>query len=136
MQDVYANGCTVNGTVHHVNLLTQLLHEGQLGLNITQLDTRIEEVAEDSDRSKRACRLLKALQDVRSETMGRSGIYVEYVVKAFQAPHSQAVIQKGDNNHWDIGNDQTLQYAQVQGGGQGQQESQLENGDQGILPFL
>ena len=30
-----------------------------------------------------------------------SGVYAEYVVKAFQAPHSQAVIQKGDNNHWD-----------------------------------
>ena len=85
----------------HVDLLTQLLHEGQLGLNITQLDARIEEVAEDSDRSKRAHRLLKVLQEVRSETMGRSGVYAEYVVKAFQAPHSQAVIQKGDNNHWD-----------------------------------
>ena len=87
--------------MRHVDLLTQLLHKGQLGLNITQLDTRIEEVAEDSDRSKRARRLLKALQEVHGETMGRSGVYAEYVVKAFQAPHSQAVIQKGDNNHWD-----------------------------------
>ena len=86
---------------HHVDLLTQLLHEGQLGLNITQLDTRIEEVAEDSDRSKRARRLLKALQEVRGETMGCSGIYTEYVLKAFQVPHSQVVIQKGNNNHWD-----------------------------------
>ena len=34
--------------MRHVDLLTQLLHEGQLGLNITQLDTRIEELAEDS----------------------------------------------------------------------------------------
>ena len=85
----------------HVDLLTQLLHEGQLGLNITQLDARIEEVSEDADRSKRARRLLKALQEVRGETMGRSGVYAEYVVKAFQVPHSQAVIQKGDNNHWD-----------------------------------
>ena len=85
----------------HVDLLTQLLCEGQLGLNITQLNTRIEEVSEDSDRSKRARRLLKALQEVRGKTMGCSGIYAEYVVKAFQVPHSQAVIQKGDNNHWD-----------------------------------
>ena len=87
--------------MRHINLLTQLLCEGQLGLNITQLDARIEEVSEDSDRSKWARRLLKALQEVRGETMGRSGVYAEYVVKAFQAPHSQAVIQKGGNNHWD-----------------------------------
>ena len=33
--------------------------------------------------------------------MGCSGIYPEYVVKAFLAPQSQCVIQKGDNNHWD-----------------------------------
>ena len=85
----------------HVDLLNQLLREGQLGLNITQLDTRIEEVAEDSERSKHARRLLKALQEARGETMGHSGIYAKFVVKAFQAPHSQAVIQKGDNNHWD-----------------------------------
>ena len=85
----------------HVDLLTQLLNEGQLGLNITQLDTRIEEVTEDSDHSKQARRLLKALKEVCGETMGRSGVYAKYVVKAFQAPHSQAVIQKGDNNHWD-----------------------------------
>ena len=85
----------------HVDLLTQLLHEGQLGLNITQLNTHIEEVSEDSDHSKRARRLLKALQEVCGETMGCSGVYAEYVVKAFQVPRSQAVIQKGDNNHWD-----------------------------------
>ena len=86
----------------HVDLLTQLLNEGQLGLNITQLDACIEEVSEDTGRSKQACRLLKALQEVRSETMGRSGVYAEYVVRAFLAPHSRSVIQKGDNNHWDM----------------------------------
>ena len=59
----------------HVNLLTQLLHEGQLGLNITQLDAHIEEVSEDSDHSKQARRLLKALQEVCGETMGCSSIY-------------------------------------------------------------
>ena len=85
----------------HVDLLTQLLHEGQLGLNITQLDACIEEVSEDADHSKRACRLLKALQEVHGETMGCSSVYAEYVVKAFQVPHSRSVIQKGDNNHWD-----------------------------------
>ena len=77
------------------------MNEGQLGLNITQLDARIEEVSEDAGRSKQARRLLKALQEVRGETMGRSGVYVEYIVKAFLAPQSQSVIQKGDNNHRD-----------------------------------
>ena len=86
---------------HHIDLLTQLLNEGQLGLNITQLDTHIEEATEDAGNSKHSRRLLKALQEVRGETMGRSGVYAEYVVKAFLAPQSQSVIQKGDNNHWD-----------------------------------
>ena len=85
----------------HVDLLTQLLNERQLGLNVIHLDTHIEEVSEDSPTSKQACRLLKALQEVRGETMGQSGMYPEYVVKAFLAPQSQCVIQKGDNNHWD-----------------------------------
>ena len=85
----------------HVDLLRQLLNERQLGLNIIHLDTRIEEVTEDASNSKQARRLLKALQEVRGETMGRSGMYAEYVVKAFLVPQSQSVIQKGDNNHWD-----------------------------------
>ena len=38
----------------HVDLLTQLLNEGKLGLNITQLNARIEEVSEDAGRSKQA----------------------------------------------------------------------------------
>ena len=85
----------------HVDLLRQLLNERQLGLNIIHLDMRIEEVTEDTSNSKQARRLLKALQEVRGEIMGRSGMYAEYVVKAFLAPQSQSVIQKGDNNHWD-----------------------------------
>ena len=85
----------------HVDLLTQLLNERQLGLKVIHLDTHIEEVLEDSPTSKQARRLLKALQEVRGETMGRSSVYPEYVVKAFLAPQSQCVIQKGDNNHWD-----------------------------------
>ena len=86
----------------HVDLLRQLLNERQLGLNIIHLDTHIEEVMEDASNSKQARRLLKALQEVWGETMGRSGMYGEYVVKAFLAPQSQSVIQKGDNNHWDM----------------------------------
>ena len=74
--------------------------EGQLGLNITKLDTRIDEVS-NSENTKYTRRLLKALREARGETMGRSGVYAEFVVKAFLAPHSQVVIQKGDNNHWD-----------------------------------
>ena len=62
---------------------------------------RIEEVTEDAGNSKQACRLLKALQEVRGEMMGQSSMYAEYVVKAFLVPQSQLVIQKGDNNHWD-----------------------------------
>ena len=85
----------------HVDLLNQLLREGQLGLNITKLDTRIDELSEDSENSKYTRRLLKALHEARGETMGRSGVYAEFVVKVFLVPHSQAVIQKGDNNHWD-----------------------------------
>ena len=85
----------------HIDLLRQLLNERQLGLNIIHLDTRIEEVTEDASNSKQARRLLKALREVRGETMGRSGVYTEYVVKAFLALQSQSVIQKGDNNHWD-----------------------------------
>ena len=54
----------------HIDLLTQLLNEGQLGLNITQLDTHIEEVSEDAGCSKQAHRLLKALQEVRGKMMG------------------------------------------------------------------
>ena len=54
----------------HVDLLTQLLNERQLGLNIIHLDMRIDEVTEDSSTSKQARRLLKALQEVRGETMG------------------------------------------------------------------
>ena len=77
------------------------MNERQLGLNIIHLDTHIDEVTEDSSTSKQARRLLKALQEVRGETMGRSGVYPEYVVKAFLAPQSQCVIQKGDSNHWD-----------------------------------
>ena len=83
----------------HVDLLTQLMDEGQLGLNIVHIDDRIDEVKEDS--SKQARKLLKVLKEVRDETMGHSGVYPEYVVKAFLAPKSQSVIQKGDNNHWD-----------------------------------
>ena len=85
----------------HIDLLTQLLDEGQLGLNITHIDTHLDELTEDSSNSKSACRLLKALNEVKGETMGRSGVYPEYVVKAFLAPQSQCVIPKGDNNHWD-----------------------------------
>ena len=84
----------------HVDLLTQLLGEGQLGLNIVHIDERVDEVTEDSS-SKQARRLLRALKEVRGEMMGRSGVYPEYVVKAFLAPQSQCIIQKGDNNHWD-----------------------------------
>ena len=85
------------------------MDKGQLGLNIVHIDDHIDEtlfilmnideVKEDS--SKQARKLLKALKEVRDETMGRSGVYPEYVVKAFLAPQSQCVIQKGDNNHWD-----------------------------------
>ena len=77
------------------------MNEGQLGLNVIHLDTRIEEATEDAPNSKQARRLLKALREVRGKTMGRSSVYLEYVVKAFLAPQSQSVIQKGDNNHWD-----------------------------------
>ena len=75
------------------------MDEGQLGLNIIHIDDHIDEVKEDS--SKQARKLLKVLKEVRDETMGRSGVYPKYVVKAFLAPQSQCVIQKGDNNHWD-----------------------------------
>ena len=85
---------------HHVDLLTQLLGEGQLGLNIVHIDEHVDEVTEDSS-SKQAHRLLRALKEVRGKMMGRSGMYPEYVVKAFLAPQSQCIIQKGDNNHWD-----------------------------------
>ena len=84
----------------HVDLLTQLLGEGQLGLNVVHIDERVDEVTEDSS-SKQARRLLRVLKEVRGETMGRSGMYPEYVVKAFLAPQSQCIIQRGDNNHWD-----------------------------------
>ena len=87
--------------MRHVDLLTQLLSAKQLGLNITHIDTRLEELTRESSNSKSACRLLKALKEVHAETMGRSGMYPEYVVKAFLAPRSQCVIQKGDGNHWD-----------------------------------
>ena len=85
----------------HVDLLTQLLGERQLGLNVVYIDECLDEVTEDSSSSKQARRLLRVLKEVRDETMGRSGMYPEYVVKAFLAPQSQCVIQKGDNNHWD-----------------------------------
>ena len=85
----------------HVDLLTQLLGAGQLGLNITHIDTRLDELAGESSSSKSAHRLLKALKEVHAEMMGRSGVYPEYVVKAFLVPQSQCVIQKGDSNHWD-----------------------------------
>ena len=86
----------------HVDLLTQLLGERQLGLNVIHIDECLDEVTEDSSTSKQARRLLRALKEVRGEMMGRSGVYPEYVVKAFLAPQSQCVIQKGDNNHWDM----------------------------------
>ena len=85
-----------------VDLLTQLLGERQLGLNVVHIDECLDEVTEDSSSSKQARRLLRALKEVRSETMGRSGMYPEYVVKAFLVPQSQCVIQKVDNNHWDM----------------------------------
>ena len=85
----------------HVDLLTQLLGERQLGLNVIHIDECLDEVMEDSSTSKQACRLLRVLKEVRGEMMGRSGVYPEYVVKAFLASQSQCVIQKGDNNHWD-----------------------------------
>ena len=78
------------------------MNERQPGPNVIHLDTRIEEVTEDASNSKQARRSLKALREVRGETMGQSGVYPEYVVKAFLAPQSQSVIQKGDNNHWDM----------------------------------
>ena len=46
----------------HVDLLTQLMDEGQLGLNIVHIDDHIDEVEEDT--SKHACKLLKALKEV------------------------------------------------------------------------
>ena len=54
----------------HVDLLTQLLNERQLGLNVIHLNTRFDEVTEDSSTSKQARRLLKVLKEVRGETMG------------------------------------------------------------------
>ena len=54
----------------HVDLLTQLLGERQLGLNITHIDTRLDELAEESSNSKSACRLLKALKEVHAKMMG------------------------------------------------------------------
>ena len=54
----------------HVDLLTQLLNEGQLGLNVIHIDMCLDEVTEDSSTSKQARRLLKALKEVRGETMG------------------------------------------------------------------
>ena len=86
----------------HVDLLTQLLGERQLGLNVVHIDKHLDKVMEDSSSSKQSRRLLRALKEVRGEMMGRSGVYPEYVVKAFLAPQSQCVIQKGDNNHWDM----------------------------------
>ena len=77
---------------HHIDLLTQLLNERQLGLNVFHIDTCLDEVTEDSSTSKQARRLLKVLKEVRGETMGRSGVYPEYIVKAFLAPQSQCVI--------------------------------------------
>ena len=47
---------------HHVDLLTQLMDEGQLGLNIVHIDDRIDEVKEDS--SKQARKLMKVLKEV------------------------------------------------------------------------
>ena len=85
----------------HVDLLTQLLGEGQLGLNVIHIDERVDEVMEDSS-SKQAHRLLRALKEVRCKMIGHSGVYPEYVVKAFLAPQSQCIIQRGDNNHWDM----------------------------------
>ena len=46
----------------HVDLLTQLLSARQLGLNITHIDTRLEELTQESSSSKSARRLLKALR--------------------------------------------------------------------------
>ena len=46
----------------HVDLLTQLLDEGQLGLNIVHIDEHVDEVTEDS--SKQARKLLKAVKEV------------------------------------------------------------------------
>ena len=46
----------------HVDLLTQLMDEGQLGLNIVHIDDHIDEVKEDS--SKQARKLLKVLKEV------------------------------------------------------------------------
>ena len=63
----------------HVDLLTQLLGERQLGLNVIHIDEHLDEVTEDSSSSKQARRLLRALKEVWSETMGRSGVYPEYV---------------------------------------------------------
>ena len=85
----------------HVDQLTQLLGKGQLGLNVVHIDECVNEVTEDSS-SKQARRLLRVLKEVRGETMGCSGMYPEYVVKAFLAPQSHCIIQKGDNNHWDM----------------------------------
>ena len=84
----------------HVDLLTQLLGKGQLGLNVVHIDKHIDKVTKDSS-SKQARRLLRVLKEVRGKTMGHSGVYPKYVVKVFLAPQSQCVIQKGDNNHWD-----------------------------------
>ena len=76
----------------HIDLLSQLLNKRQLGLNIIHLDTHIEEVTEDASNSKQARRLLKALWEIRGEMMGQSGMYAEYIVKAFLVPQSQSVI--------------------------------------------
>ena len=62
----------------HMDLLTQLLGERQLGLNIVHIEERLDEVTEDSS-SKQARRLLRALKEARGEMMGRSGMYPEYV---------------------------------------------------------
>ena len=62
----------------HVDLLTQLLNEGQLGLNVIHINVRLDKVTEDSSTSKQARRLLKALKEVRGEMMGQSGMYPEY----------------------------------------------------------
>ena len=120
----------------HVDLLTQLLGEGLLGLNVIHIDQRVDEVTEDSS-SKQARRLLRALKEVRGETMGCSGMYPEYVVKAFLAPQSQCVIQKGDNNHWDTSAMMALynlhKYEAV---GKREQEGRRQDGYERLLSVL
>ena len=83
---------------NHTDYIWQLMRHKTLGVNIKQLDDRIQEL--QGLTSSHHVGLLAALKEWRGKQMGNSSVTPQYVVKAFAEPAMQRKIVKHHDDHW------------------------------------